>query len=377
MKLLYIAALPIDFENLDGVPKKVISQCKALGSNFAVDLIFYYDGQVRLRDLSLGTERLLGQARNKLDVLRSAAKLVEESSYQCMYIRYPRSDALFLALLKKAKKQGVRIAMEIPTYPYDLEGHETFKGRIINGMDRFFRKYLHRYVDRIVTYSDDREIFGVPTLNTINGVDFDTVTPDETPVEPEKQLQLVAVSAMFRVHGYDRLIRGMHEYYKNGGQRNLLLKLVGKGDAYDQYRGLVEEFGLQEHVEFCGARFGKELEEAYRGSALGVNSLAIHRQGLKKESTLKTKEYAAKGLPVLSSSYVDAFSEAGNVRFALQVPPDETPVDVEKLVEFLDRIYADGDTAAVRKAIREDGRKTCDVHTTMKCVADYLLNAET
>ena len=103
MKLLYIAALPIDFENLDGVPKKVISQCKALGSNFAVDLIFYHNGQVRLRDLPLGTERQLGQARNKLDVLRAAAKLVTEGDYGCMYVRYPRSDALFLALLKKAK----------------------------------------------------------------------------------------------------------------------------------------------------------------------------------------------------------------------------------------------------------------------------------
>lgn len=373
MKLLYIAALPIDFENLDGVPKKVISQCKALAKDFEVDLTYYHGGQVQLMQMSTGQRRQLGKAHSKLDVLRAAADLVAKGGYDCMYIRYPRSDYLFLRLLKKAKQQGIRIAMEIPTYPYDKEGHETLKGRVINSMDRLFRNYLHRYVDRIVTYSDDREIFGVPTINTINGVDFDVVKADETPVDPAKQIQLVAVSAMFRVHGYDRLIRGMHDYYRNGGQRDVLLKLVGKGDAYAEYHRLVEEFGLQDRVVFCGARFGEELEQVYRGSALGVNSLAIHRQGLVKESTLKTKEYAAKGLPVLSSSYVDAFSEEGNLRHALRIPPDETPVDVAALVDFVDRVYSGVTTAEIRRQIREDGRNTCDVHITMKSVADYLL----
>lgn len=373
MKLLYIAALPIDFENLDGVPKKVISQCKALGKDFAVDLTYYHAGQVQLLELATGQRKQLGRARSKLDVLRTAADLVEKGGYDCMYIRYPRSDYLFLRMLKKAKQQGIRIVMEIPTYPYDKEGHETLKGRVINGMDRVFRNYLHRYVDRVVTYSDDREIFGIRTINTINGVDFDVVQADATPVDPEKQIQLVAVSAMFRVHGYDRLIRGIHDYYRNGGQRDVLLKLVGKGDAYGEYLRLVEEFGLQDRVEFCGTRFGAELDQVYRGSALGVNSLAIHRQGLEKESTLKTKEYAAKGLPVLSSSYVDAFSQEGNLRYALRIPPDETAVDVAALIAFVDRIYEGKSTAEIRQQIREDGRKTCDVHMTMKPVADFLL----
>lgn len=376
MKLLYIAALPIDFENLDGVPKKIMSQCKALKSRFQVELIYYHGGQVWLRSLSDGQIRALGSARSKLDVLRLAAQILEKNGYGCMYIRYPRSDYLFLRLLKAAKRLGIRIAMEIPTYPYDMEGHETLKGRLINGLDRFFRNYLHRYVDRIVTYSDDREIFGIKTINTINGVDFETVTADETPIDVKERIDLIAVSAMFRVHGYDRLIRGLSEYYRNGGTRNVVLKLVGKGDAYAGYKQLVEEFGLETHVVFCGTLYGEALDEAYRGSAAGVNSLAIHRQGLVKESTLKTKEYAAKGLPVISSSYVDAFSAEGNALYAHVVSPDETPVDVTALVDFIDCLYESGSVSALRGRIREDARNTCDVHTTMKGVADFLQGCE-
>ena len=93
MKLLYIAALPIDFENLDGVPKKVISQCKALGKDFGVDLIFYHGGQVRLRELSRGGERSLGRAKNKLDVLRAATDLVREGGYGCRLSRGKSANA--------------------------------------------------------------------------------------------------------------------------------------------------------------------------------------------------------------------------------------------------------------------------------------------
>ena len=376
MKLLYVAALPIDFENLDGVPKKIMSQCKALGKTFEIDLVYYHNGKVWLRTLETEETTVLGSGTSKMDVLRLAANAIAHNGYGCMYVRYPKSDYLFLRLLKKAKKQGMRIAMEIPTYPYDMEGHETVKGKVINLLDRIFRNYLHHYVDRIVTYSGDSEIFGVKTINTINGVDFEKVTADSTHIDVENQIDLIAVSAMFRVHGYDRLIEGLRIYYKNGGQRNIVLKLVGKGDAYGIYKQLVDEYDLSDHVVFCGQLFGLDLDEAYKANAVGVNSLAIHRQGLKKESTLKTKEYAAKGLPILSSSYVDAFSERGNELFAMRVSPDEAPVDVDTLVEFVDKIYKNNSVEQIRNQIREDGRNTCDVHITMKGVADFLMSGE-
>ena len=373
MKLLYIAALPMDFENLDGVPKKIVSQCKALGTGFDVDLIYYFQGRVYLRTVADGQTVDLGTGRNKLDVLRLAAGLVGREVYRSMYIRYPRADYLLLRLLKSARKARVRVAMEIPTYPYNMEGNESLRGRVVNVLDKLFRNRLWPYVDRIVTYSDDWEIFQIPTIRTINGVDFDMVACDTAPVDVRSRIDLIAVSAMYRVHGYDRLIRGLHNYYSAGGKRNVVLKLVGKGDAYDGYRQLVETYNLQDHVIFCGQCFGEQLDEVYRGNAVGINSLAIHRQGLTKESTLKTKEYAAKGLPILSSSYVDAFSEEGNRSYAMVISPDETPVDVEKLIEFVDGIYLGRPLEEIRRDIREDGRKTCDVHTTMRQVREYLL----
>ena len=276
-------------------------------------------------------------------------------------------------MLKKFKRKGMTVVVEIPTYPYDMEGFETTKGKIINALDRMFRKRISKYVDRIVTYSKDKVIFGIPTINTINGIDFENVEFDTELIDSKNVINLIAVSAMFRVHGYERLIEGLNEYYLRGGKRNIILKLIGSGDECPKYDALVKKYKLEEHVIFYGARFGAELTELYKGSAMGINSLAIHRQGLQEESTLKTKEYAAKGLPVLSSSYVDAFSKEGNKKFVLRIQADETSVDVETLIQFVDDLYNQKNIKSIRKDIYEDGRKTCDIRITMKPIVDFFM----
>lgn len=371
-RLLYIAALPIDFDNLGGVPKKIICQASALSKAYTVDILFYFSSSVWLFHMENGKKERIDNAKSKLSVLMAVKKVINQYSYVGTYIRYPRADFCFISALKQLKKNELKVVVEIPTYPYDLEGNETFKGKIINVLDRYYRKKLHKYVDRIVTYSDDDVIFGVKTIRTINGIDFNSVSCDTTSIDVSNTINLVAVSAMFRVHGYERLIEGLNNYYSAGGQANIVLKLVGTGDERKKYQDLVIQYNLSDHVLFLGACYGDKLEEVYRQNAMGINSLAIHRQGLTKESTLKTKEYAAKGLPVLSSSFVDALSFEGNDEFVMQIPPDETPVDVDELVRFVQRVYAEG-TENVRNAIREDGLKTCDISITMAGVIQYFM----
>ena len=46
MKILYFAPLSIDFENLDGVPKKILCQAAALNQHFDIDIIYYFEKKV-------------------------------------------------------------------------------------------------------------------------------------------------------------------------------------------------------------------------------------------------------------------------------------------------------------------------------------------
>ena len=374
MNFLYIAPLPIDFNNIDGVPKKILAHVKTISKQYEVDLLYYFNGRVMLYRYGedCAQEKCLGTS--KLQVLKYARKHIKENPYyKGVYIRYPKSDFIFIRLLKEIKKRKIPVVVEIPTFPYDLEGLETLKGRLINYLDRHYRKKLHKYVDRIVTFSSDKEIFGIPTIPTINGLDFDIVVCNCEELDLKQEIRLIAVSAMFRVHGFERLIEGLHRYYESGGQRFIRLELVGDGDECPKYKALTAKYGLQDHINFRGKVFGEALAKLYKGCAVGVNSLAIHRQGLKAESTLKTREYAAYGLPMLSSSYIDALDEEINEHYVMRISSDETPVDINALVDFVDKTYANG-VKKVCEEIRDNAYKISDISITMKPILNFFDN---
>lgn len=372
-KLLYISPTAFDYSNLNGVPKKILNQSKAfVGFGYDVDVLSYHDGKITLSHVKEMTKDVVSEGKSKTDVLLAVPKVIK--GYDYVYIRYPMSDFFFIRALKSIKREGIPIVLEIPTYPYDSEGKESLKGRLVMALDRFYRKRIHKYVDRVCTYSDDCTIFGIPAINTINGYDFQSVKADVVDIDIHKRINLIAVSNMWPLHGYDRLIKGLAEYYAAGGDREIVLHIVGSGYVEREWKELTEALDLQKHVIFHGKVFGEALMELYKGQAMGVNSLAIHRDNLVNESTLKTKEYAAMGLPVLSSSYVDAFSNRGNEQYTMRVPADETSVNVQELVEFVDILYGSKPVADLREDIRNDGKAVCDMPVTLRPVYEFYEN---
>lgn len=374
MQLLYITIVPIDIENLDGVQRKILSQSRALALyGNQVDVLFHHGGNTHL--YKIGDDKILtiktGGSRSL--ILSTAAEMM--SSYDCFYIRYPLSDWKFLSLLKRIKSQNKRVVVEIPTYPYDKQGIESFRGKLVHLVDKSFRTQLHKYVDRICTYSLDKEIFNIKTISTVNGYDFSTVQPTYLDPKVSETISLIAVSGMWPLHGYDRFIKGLNDYYEHGGKRNIVLHVVGSGYVEADYKALTQMYSLQEHVIFHGRQFGENLMKLYSTQAIGVNSLAIHREGLERESTLKTKEYAALGLPIISSSWVDAFSEEGNKKYVLRVPADESNINIHDVVNFTDSLYLGRDIVEIRNEIRADGFNVCDMKVTLRGVNDFFVQA--
>lgn len=371
MKLLYITIVPIDTDNLDGVQRKILSQSRALTSfGNQVDVLYHHNGSIMLYDNSNGKKLNLKSGGSRSMILSTAKGLVD--NYNGFYIRYPLSDLKFVSLLKKIKSQNKRVVVEIPTYPYDQQGVESFRGKLIHKVDQLFRTQLHKYVDRICTYSLDKEIFKIKTINTVNGYDFSSIKPTYADPKVTETINLIAVSGMWPLHGYDRFIKGLNDYYKQGGLRNIVLHVVGSGYVEADYKELTKIFGLHEHVIFHGRQFGENLMKLYSTQAIGVNSLAIHRENLERESTLKTKEYAALGLPIISSSYVDAFSEEGNMKYVLRIPADESNINIQKVIDFTDSLYLGKDLVSLRNEIRADGYRVCDMKATLKQVQDFF-----
>ena len=72
---------------------------------------------------------------------------VRENNISFVYIRYIHiATPFYIHFLKKLKRMGVLIFMEIPTYPYDIEHkNDNWRMMVVNRVERLSRKYFKKY----------------------------------------------------------------------------------------------------------------------------------------------------------------------------------------------------------------------------------------
>lgn len=293
----------------------------------------------------------------------------EFDSADFLYIRQVYHDTSFVRYLKAIRRSNpkIQIIYEIPTYPYDTETRLSLSNAAFQLKERRGRKRAAKYIDRIVTFYGQEEIWGVPCIRLINGYDFSQVQLPERTV-PGDGVHILSVSATAFWHGYDRFIEGLHQYYVNGGTENIVYHLVG--NILPEHKKLVENYGLQNHVIFYGRMSGTALDDVYKKCLLGIDILGGHRKDYPVSSTLKSREYGAWGLPLIASSPVDFMPE--DYPYQLLVPYDDSPIRIQDVLNFYHKIYDHTDTVKVAHSIREFSQERCDMDVTMSPVAGWL-----
>ena len=172
-----------------GISKKILHQVKgfeACGHRVSLCTYSIADNGHRVRMINNEIIEDYGTGKP------AAAK--RRVSYQCIYryaithqveLIYVRSfhnaNPFTIRLFSKLRKAGIKIAMEIPTYPYDSEyAGFPLVTRLGIQVDKVFRKTLAKHVNAIVTFSDYHCIFGQRTIQISNGVDFDSIPLKKT-----------------------------------------------------------------------------------------------------------------------------------------------------------------------------------------------------
>lgn len=137
-------------------------------------------------------------------------------------------------------------------------------------------------------------------------------------------------------HGYPKLIHSLYDYYKTDGRRRIIIKFVG--DFKTSTKLLVDKYNLSQHVFFLGKKSGEELNEIYDNADLGIGALAP-RAGAEYGSSIKTKEYFAKGLPFINGWKEYAFDDSYPYvkRFSL----NEENIDFKEIISFYESIKED------------------------------------
>lgn len=151
----------------------------------------------------------------------------------------------------------------------------------------------------------------------------------------------------------------------------MVFHIVGEGHDKSSLEAMIAAFDIEDRVVMHGFKTGKELDMLYDMSHLGLISLATQDKDIFVHSTLKSREYMAKGLPTISTGITDVFINA-DYKYNLELPEEERIVDLEKIIAFYDSIYSGTPRQKVISEIRSFAERNIDIHATMQPVIDYL-----
>lgn len=332
MKILYLSFIS---EKYIGVHKKINAQIKSLEkvTNYKISECRIKGESLYLNEKKIGNyncgEKMYQKVLRKFQEYFILKKLQDEKIYKDLkyvYIRRFGATTWLINYLKFLKKLNKKIILEVPTYPYD---NEVLKEHYFVKQDKIWRKEYYRYVDKIVTYSDDKYIWNIPCINISNGVDLEEIKLVEKKIY--KGINFISVSNCSFWHGIDRFLYSLLQYKKSDGKEKIKFHIVGEGSETAKLKKIVEDnIELHDIVIFHGFKLGKELDEIYNNSDIALGSLGNHRKGLLDGGGLKNREYCAKGIPFIKAGY-DRFE---NCQFIYDVPNDESLLDIEKIIEW-------------------------------------------
>lgn len=347
------------FAAYNGISKKILYQVDALRSCGAEVELCHLKIDEHGRQLRMVDDRVLQDYGN--DTLAKIRKrccygeltrYVIDNGIELVYIRSVHNANPFInRMVRTLHCNGVKVVMEIPTFPYEKQyEHSSLKNKMQLKIDILFRRTMAKYLDRIVTFSDDDTIFGVPTIRISNGIDFEHIPIKVRINDTSHEINLIGVADIHFWHGFDRMIEGLAVYYNRERGRRVIFHIVGNGVEAElaRLRELTQRYNLTDYVVFHGPLSGDALDDTFERSDIGIASLARHRSGITKIKTLKNREYAARGIPFIYSETDDDFDR---MPYVMRVPADESPVDVDSVIGFCDaNQFTSGD---IRRSIVE------------------------
>lgn len=356
--MLYVNYANLNSDGYVGIKKKILAQCRVFEKAFGT---VYYTIFCGLMMYLVKGDKIVDKESAITPKMCNEIIInwIEQYGIKRIYIRYDGSDIWFLDYLEQLKNKSIKGVLEFPTIPYDGEGPGSIE-------DKYYREQLHNYIDCCTTYSNYKTVFNIPCIPLVNGVDI-REQKEKRYRKKDGTIALVAIASLAKWHGYERVIQGLHDYYVNGGDRNIIFNIVGEGPELPYYKKLTEQCQLTDHVIFSGKLFGEKLDDIYDHSDIAIGSLGFYKTGLKSGAPIKLREYCARGIPFVYGYNDISFDE--NNYFAYQVSNDKTYIDMQGIIAFYESMY---DGRNFIKDMRQYTLLNLTWDTIMQPVIDYL-----
>lgn len=340
-----------------GINNKIKNQVKAF-CNIGLDsylcvssnnFIKLYKYSKDNRDLKLIEERELsdkakyssqiGAVKRKISSckrLKECINFLETSmgkyDFDILYIRRILPITISIAkYIKRTSKKGKKILWEIPTWNSYAK---TLYWTMIKCQEKYMYRRLRKSITKIVAIASE-EIKDDNILFINNGVDNESIAKRK--LHNHDSINLICLATFAYWHGYDRLIEGLKNYYNDNSsnKREVKVKMVGNGDV-EELKELSRKYRLDKYISFEGVLVGKELDDLFNEMDIAIGNLGFFREGVFSDTSIKIREYCARSIPFVTALNVNDFPK--DYPYILKVPMDESPIDVNKIVEFYNSI---------------------------------------
>lgn len=294
----------------------------------------------RIATTTLIGEPSLAGIRVVRRLLTEVIEATPPASSRAVFIRSHWSVPLLMPVLLKARKRGWIVVVEVPTAVGAARREVTASDRhLVARALRLLAEWLWTptgwlAADLLVQNCSDTAPWAWLARQRRITITNGAVNPSDQLADGwqvSSRLRFLAVGTVSHWHGLDRLIQALPN-----SKIPATLVIVGSGPEITRLRSLVNRLGLQQRVAFAGGLRGSRLEQAFGNADVAVGSIGEHRRGSFRLSPLKTRDYLWRGMPLIYTG--DDPDLVDTVPFALRLPDDDSPVDIDAVAEWLARL---------------------------------------
>jgi glycosyltransferase involved in cell wall biosynthesis len=366
-----------------GVERKILGQARALQRIGAdeVDVIIVGEPPPGERDgvryVHVRRSGLLGPLRYGLRRFALVEGALDLGRYDLVLFRYPFADPAAATFAERYPVVSEHHTKEIPerlatlkeTRRPDQLVHQRLSLTYERQYGPLYLSQVHGIVgvtDEIRRYELERAGRSLPSLTLPNGIDVEAVPHTRFTPFDGRTLHLVFVGAgSASWHGVDRLLAGLATY--RGGVAIHCHLVGGQPIAVARWR-----MPAQVRVELHGPLYGGDLDRLLASATMAIGPLAVHRKGLSEACPLKTREYAARGIPFLYSHEDPDLRGPDADSFTLKVPADESPIPMAPLLHHAEQVSRLERDKSLSDAIRAYASSCVDWSLKMTKALEFL-----
>jgi glycosyltransferase involved in cell wall biosynthesis len=216
----------------------------------------------------------------------------------------------------------------------------TTAGRMAAPIIQRLRDMALRNIDALIGVTEEITRYelacakrNIPSHTMTNGIDVGSYPLKNTVSPGRDSLRLLYVgSHIAHWQGLDRILEGIAAY---DGKARIELHVAGSMNA--STRQLIEKLGIKHHIHAHGYVEGTALDRLFDDCDIAVGTLGMHRKNLTFGSTLKVREYMARGIPFILS-YTDE-DLTPDLPYVFKAPADDSPIDMDQIHQFTTQLY--------------------------------------